>query len=88
MARLAIAADHNGVALKASAVEDLGAHGPELVDYPALCVAVGGRVAGGAVDIVVGGSGQGTRSASPASPSTPTSGGWPAASAEPTRPTR
>ena len=71
MATIAIAADHNGVALKARLVdwlvahghvaEDLGTHGDEVVDYPALCVAVGSRVAGGGADhgIVVGGSGQG-----------------------------
>lgn len=69
--RLAIAADHNGVVLKAGLVAmlrgsghevvDLGGHGPDEVDYPPLCAevcrqVVDGRVARG---IVVGGSGLG-----------------------------
>ncbi|GAA5133139.1 RpiB/LacA/LacB family sugar-phosphate isomerase [Pseudonocardia adelaidensis] len=60
--RLAIAADHNGVALKAGLVAmlrgsghdvvDLGGHGPDEVDYPPLCAelcrhVVAGGVAGG-----------------------------------------
>jgi ribose 5-phosphate isomerase B len=69
--RIAIAADHNGVALKARLVDrltthghdvdDRGTHGDEVVDYPALCVDVGLLVAGGKADrgIIVGGSGQG-----------------------------
>lgn len=69
--RVAIAADHNGVELKehlintlvaaGHLVEDLGTNGTAVVDYPALCVAVCGRVTGGTADvgIVVGGSGQG-----------------------------
>ncbi|MFF5289298.1 RpiB/LacA/LacB family sugar-phosphate isomerase [Paractinoplanes globisporus] len=69
--RIAIAADHNGVALKTRlidqltsqghAVDDRGTHSDEVVDYPALCVDVGHLVAGGAADrgIIVGGSGQG-----------------------------
>jgi ribose 5-phosphate isomerase B len=70
--RLAIAADHNGVALKAHLIEvlragghdidDRGAHAHgEVVDYPPLCEDVCRRVVDGRADraIVVGGSGQG-----------------------------
>jgi ribose 5-phosphate isomerase B len=69
--RIAIAADHNGVGVKARLVSmlrndghvvtDLGAHDEEEVDYPPLCAAVGRAVAGGDADrgIVVGGSGMG-----------------------------
>jgi ribose 5-phosphate isomerase B len=69
--RIAIAADHNGVALKTQLIERLSAHGHavddrgtnghELVDYPALCLDVGHRVVRGQADrgIIVGGSGQG-----------------------------
>jgi ribose 5-phosphate isomerase B len=69
--RIAIAADHNGVALKARLItrltaqghtlDDRGTHGDEIVDYPALCVDVARLVTGGAADrgIIVGGSGQG-----------------------------
>ncbi len=70
--RIAIAADHNGIALKAlfterlraagHEVEDCGAHtADEPVDYPPLCAEVCSRVVAGAADraIVVGGSGQG-----------------------------
>jgi ribose 5-phosphate isomerase B len=69
--RIAIAADHNGVALKARLIErlagqghevdDRGTHGGETVDYPPLCLDVGHLVAGGKADrgIIVGGSGQG-----------------------------
>ena len=70
--RIAIAADHNGVALKARLVEvlragghevdDRGAHAHhEVVDYPPLCEDVCRRVVDGRADrgIVVGGSGQG-----------------------------
>jgi ribose 5-phosphate isomerase B len=71
MARLAIAADHNGIALKerltgwlvahGHQVDDLGAYDDQMVDYPPLCAAVGRQVAEGsaAFGIVVGGSGQG-----------------------------
>lgn len=70
--RIALAADHNGVALKdrlasrltglGHEVSDAGAHDPAtVVDYPPLCAAVSRLVAGGAADlaIVIGGSGQG-----------------------------
>jgi ribose 5-phosphate isomerase B len=69
--RIAIAADHNGVALKARlidrlesqghTVDDRGTNDSELVDYPALCLDVGHRVARGEAErgIIVGGSGQG-----------------------------
>ncbi len=69
--RVAIAADHNGVALKAELVamlkaaghqvDDRGTHGAVVVDYPPLCAEVGRLVAGGRADVgvVVGGSGQG-----------------------------
>ena len=70
--RIALAADHNGIALKARliawlterghVVTDAGAHDAEVVvDYPPLCAAVGGQVARGEADlaVVVGGSGQG-----------------------------
>lgn len=70
--RIALAADHNGVSLKARLarwlaerghdVSDSGAHDPaEVVDYPPLCAAVSRMVADGRADlaIVIGGSGQG-----------------------------
>jgi ribose 5-phosphate isomerase B len=71
--RIAIAADHNGVAVKellvrrltaaGHEVDDRGTHGTgtEVVDYPPLCLDVGTRVADGRADrgIVVGGSGMG-----------------------------
>jgi ribose 5-phosphate isomerase B len=71
--RIAIAADHNGLAIKTMLtdrltaqgheVDDRGAHGrsDEVVDYPPLCEDVGRRVVGGLAErgIVVGGSGQG-----------------------------
>ena len=70
--RIAIAADHNGVALKARLVGwliadghrvvDVGSHDPhEVVDYPPLCADVCGRVVAGEVDraVVVGGGGSG-----------------------------
>jgi ribose 5-phosphate isomerase B len=70
--RIAIAADHNGVVLKARLVEvlraaghevdDRGAHAhDEVVDYPPLCEDVSRRVVDGRADrgVVVGGSGQG-----------------------------
>lgn len=69
--RVVIAADHNGVALKAGlvaslrrsghAVIDLGGHGPEEVDYPPLCAELCRHVVDGRAErgIVVGGSGLG-----------------------------
>lgn len=71
--RVAVTADHNGLALKADLaalitrlghrVEDRGAHvrDGEVVDYPALCLDVCRQVQTGAADraVVVGGSGQG-----------------------------
>ena len=69
--RIAIAADHNGVVLKARLIEvlragghevdDRGAHGSDVVDYPPLCEDVCRRVADGRADrgLIVGGSGQG-----------------------------
>ena len=69
--RIAIGADHNGVALKARLltrltaagheVDDRGTNGSDVVDYPALCADVGRRVVEGNADrgIVVGGSGMG-----------------------------
>lgn len=70
--RIAVAADHNGIELKAHLagwlaghghiVEDLGAHTVEqIVDYPALCVALGREVTSGQADraIMIGGSGSG-----------------------------
>jgi ribose 5-phosphate isomerase B len=70
--RIAIAADHNGVALKTRLVEWLEAHGhevedcapdvgSEIVDYPPLCAEVCARIRAKQADygIVVGGSGSG-----------------------------
>jgi ribose 5-phosphate isomerase B len=70
--RIAITADHNGVALKGRLIAWLQAHGHEvddraahvgdqLVDYPPLCEDVCRRVLDGAADrgVVVGGSGSG-----------------------------
>lgn len=70
--KIAITADHNGVALKERLVAWLEAHGheaddraahvgEEVVDYPPLCEDVCRRVLGGQADfaIVVGGSGSG-----------------------------
>jgi ribose 5-phosphate isomerase B len=69
--RIAIGADHNGIAIKARLIErltaagheldDRGAHGEETVDYPPLCEDVCRQVVGGAAErgIVVGGSGAG-----------------------------
>jgi ribose 5-phosphate isomerase B len=71
--RIAIAADHHGIALKAQLiarltaqghdVDDRGAHHADgtAVDYPPLCADVCGRVVDGHADraIVVGGSGMG-----------------------------
>ena len=68
--RIALAGDHNGIALKARLTgwltehghlpEDLGAaEDTETVDYPPLCAAVCRQVTGGTADrgIVLGGSG-------------------------------
>jgi ribose 5-phosphate isomerase B len=69
--RIVIAADHNGDALKRHLigwltdrghdVDDRGAHGTEVVDYPPLCADIGRQVVEGHADrgIVIGGSGQG-----------------------------
>jgi ribose 5-phosphate isomerase B len=70
--RVAIAADHNGVVLKAQLVDwltshghdvdDRGSHaGGEVVDYPPLCADLCRQVLDGHADrgIVLGGSGQG-----------------------------
>ncbi|MFE0630907.1 ribose 5-phosphate isomerase B [Streptomyces sp. NPDC058864] len=69
--RIAIAGDHNGVALKARltawlsdrghTVDDRGSHSADTVDYPPLCADVCDRVVAGAADrgIVLGGSGLG-----------------------------
>jgi ribose 5-phosphate isomerase B len=69
--RVAIGADHAGFALKehlkptlerlGHAVDDLGTHSEEPVDYPPICMAVGRAVAEGRADrgVVLGGSGQG-----------------------------
>lgn len=70
--RIAIAADHNGLALKAHLaswltaqghdVEDRGAHvDAGVVDYPPLCADIGRQVVDGHAErgIVLGGSGQG-----------------------------
>lgn len=70
--RIAIAADHNGVALKrhlsqwltarGHTVEDRGSHAEAtVVDYPPLCADVCRQVAGGHADraIVIGGTGGG-----------------------------
>lgn len=69
--RIAIAADHNGVALKSHlvahlqerghAVDDRGTHGDETVDYPAICEDLCREVLEGRADraIMIGGSGSG-----------------------------
>ncbi|GHG98725.1 RpiB/LacA/LacB family sugar-phosphate isomerase [Streptomyces lanatus] len=69
--RIAIAADHNGLALKTRltawltehghSVDDLGSHGAETVDYPPLCAEVCRQVTDCTADrgIVLGGSGLG-----------------------------
>jgi len=70
--KIAITADHNGVAMKARLIEELRARGhdvddraarvgSEIVDYPPLCEDVCRQVVDGAADfaIVVGGSGSG-----------------------------
>jgi ribose 5-phosphate isomerase B len=69
--RIVIAADHNGVAMKAHLIEwltaqghqvdDRGAHDTEVVDYPPLCADIGRQVTSGNADrgIVIGGTGGG-----------------------------
>jgi ribose 5-phosphate isomerase B len=69
--RIAIAADHNGIALKGDLlrwlaeqgheVDDRGAHDTEVVDYPPLCADIGRQVVAGRADrgIVIGGTGGG-----------------------------
>jgi ribose 5-phosphate isomerase B len=70
--RIAIASDHNGVALRAQLVDRLRSQGHEVtdcgtdddgavVDYPPLCADICGRVVAGTADraIMVGGSGSG-----------------------------
>ncbi len=70
--RIALTADHNGIAYKqrfvallrelGHEVDDRGGHDPgDVVDYPPLCAELSRLVASGAVDrgVVVGGSGQG-----------------------------
>jgi ribose 5-phosphate isomerase B len=69
--RIAIAADHNGVALKAHLtawlmaegheVDDLGTDGTRTVDYPYLCADVAAQVTAGHAErgIVIGGTGSG-----------------------------
>lgn len=69
--QIAIAGDHNGLALKTHltdwltehghAVDDRGAHGTETVDYPPLCADVCHQVLAGRADrgIVLGGTGSG-----------------------------
>ena len=74
--RIAIAADHSGVPLKAQLVmwltehghdvDDRGTNGAVTVDYPPLCADVGHQVADGHADrgIIIGGSGSGEQMAS------------------------
>jgi ribose 5-phosphate isomerase B len=73
--RIAIVADHNGVALKkhlidvlsglGHEVDDRGADGTQPVDYPPLCADLCYQVTSGAADrgIVIGGSGSGEQMA-------------------------
>jgi ribose 5-phosphate isomerase B len=73
--RIAIAADHNGVPLKAQLTAWLAGHGQEVddrgtdgaatVDYPPLCADVAYQVADGHADrgIIIGGSGSGEQMA-------------------------
>jgi ribose 5-phosphate isomerase B len=74
--RFAAVSDHNGHSLKAwlagwlrdrgHEVDDRGATGEEVVDYPPLCADVAARVLAGEADwgLVVGGSGMGEQIAS------------------------
>ena len=69
--RIAMAADHNGLSLKAHLagwlvargyqVDDRGVNDTRVVDYPYLCAAVGAQVTGGHAErgIVIGGTGAG-----------------------------
>jgi ribose 5-phosphate isomerase B len=69
--RIAIAADHNGIAMKAHLIEwltaeghevdDRGAHDDEIVDYPPLCADIGRQVTEAHAErgIVIGGTGGG-----------------------------
>ncbi len=69
--RIAIAADHNGISMKANLidwltaqdheVDDRGAHGTGVVDYPPLCADIGRQVVAGPAErgIVIGGTGGG-----------------------------
>jgi ribose 5-phosphate isomerase B len=69
--RIAIAADHNGLTMKAQLtdlltgngheVDDRGTDGTKTVDYPPLCADIGQRVVSGQADrgIVIGGTGSG-----------------------------
>jgi ribose 5-phosphate isomerase B len=69
--QIAIVADHNAVAMKdrlrgwltarGHEVDDRGVHEDAVVDYPLLCLDLGGRVVAGAAElgIVLGGSGSG-----------------------------
>lgn len=69
--RIAIAADHHGIPMKdhlvawlathGHDVDDRGAHGTEVVDYPPLCADIGQRVVTGEAErgIVIGGTGGG-----------------------------
>jgi ribose 5-phosphate isomerase B len=73
--RIVIGSDHAGYRLKehfkelmkadGHAVDDLGTHSEEPVDYPPICAAVARVVAGGQAErgIVLGGSGQGEQMA-------------------------
>jgi ribose 5-phosphate isomerase B len=74
--RIAIAADHNGIAMKAHLigwltaqgheVDDRGAHDTAVVDYPPLCADIGRQVVEGRAErgIVIGGTGGGEAIAS------------------------
>jgi ribose 5-phosphate isomerase B len=69
--RIAIGADHNGIAMKVHLtrwltaegheVDDRGAHDTEIVDYPPLCADIGRQVVEGPAErgIVIGGTGGG-----------------------------
>jgi len=74
--RIAIAADHNGVSLKAQLigwltahgheVDDRGAHDTEVVDYPPVCADMARQIVTGRAErgIVIGGTGGGEAIAS------------------------
>ncbi|MGH8968349.1 MAG: RpiB/LacA/LacB family sugar-phosphate isomerase [Actinomycetes bacterium] len=69
--QIAIAADHNGISMKAHLIErltaqghevdDRGAHDTQVVDYPPLCADIGREVVEGHAErgIVIGGTGGG-----------------------------